>query len=111
VTDSALRTYRVYVIKLRKSILRNRRFRRANPAYRKGRPCVYVGSTSLTADERFVRHMTGHRSSRVVRNYGKALFPWAYESEPTFDTRPGVEAHEVVLAARYRAMGWGVWQN
>jgi hypothetical protein len=110
-TDAAPITYRVYAIKLRKSILRNRRFKKANPEYRRGKPCVYVGSTSLSAEERFARHMTGRRSSRVVRNYGKTLFPWAYEREPTFDTRPEAEAHEMALAARYRAMGWGVWQN
>ena len=105
------RVFRVYVIKLRKSVLRNRRFRRANPAYREGKPCVYVGSTATSPEARFESHMSGRRSSSWVRRYGKALFPWAYEREPSLPTREEAEARESALAEELRARGWAAWQH
>jgi hypothetical protein len=50
----------VYVVLLACDVLREPRFRRANPDYRPGKPCVYVGMTGLTPDERFDKHKAGH---------------------------------------------------
>jgi len=40
-------TSHVYVIRLDEAVLKNRRFPAANPDYREGAPCVYVGATGL----------------------------------------------------------------
>ena len=40
--------YHVYVIELSKDVLLEPRFRRCNPGYVDGKPCVYVGMTGLT---------------------------------------------------------------
>ena len=37
--------YSVYVIELSKDVLYEARFRKANPGYVPGMPCVYVGMT------------------------------------------------------------------
>ena len=106
------RTYRVYVIKLRKSILRNRGFKRTNPRYRKGKPCVYVGSTAKTPEERFRVHMTdSRRGSYKVKKYGKALFEWAYRDLPKYASREEAELSVAAYAEELRRRGWGVWQN
>jgi len=48
--------YHVYVIELSKDVLDEPRFRKANPGYRAGKPCVYVGMTGLDPDVRFDKH-------------------------------------------------------
>ncbi|HBH37935.1 MAG TPA: hypothetical protein DDX06_06055 [Curvibacter sp.] len=37
--------YHVYVIELSKAVLDEPRFRKSNPGYVEGKPCVYVGMT------------------------------------------------------------------
>jgi len=44
---------RVYVIELDESVLQDPAFVRANPRYRAGQPCLYVGMTSLSPEERY----------------------------------------------------------
>ena len=39
--------YHVYVIELSKDVLYEGKFRKANPDYVTGKPCVYVGMTGL----------------------------------------------------------------
>jgi hypothetical protein len=39
--------HHVYVIELSKDVLFEPRFRKNNPDYRAGKPCVYVGMTGL----------------------------------------------------------------
>ena len=45
--------HHVYVIELHKDVLLEPRFRKNNPGYIEGKPCVYVGMTGLSPDERF----------------------------------------------------------
>ena len=45
--------YHVYVIELSKDVLYEARFKKANPDYIRGKPCVYVGMTGLDSDVRF----------------------------------------------------------
>ena len=45
--------YSVYVVELSLDVLDEARFRRANPGYAWGKPCVYVGMTGLSPDVRF----------------------------------------------------------
>jgi len=106
------RQYSVYVVKLRKGILRNRSFKRANPKYVKGKPCVYVGSTSKSPEDRFRAHLNDPKQwSRKVKKYGKVLFEWAYRDLPTYATRDEAERAEAEYAEELRSRGWGVWQN
>lgn len=41
-------------------------------------PCVYVGMTGLTPEERFVNHKQGIKAAAVVRKYGVRLLPELY---------------------------------
>jgi hypothetical protein len=43
----------VYVVELALDVLDEPRFRKANPDYNYGKPCVYVGMTGLSPDVRF----------------------------------------------------------
>ena len=58
-------------------MLREPRFLRANPDYMHRRPCVYVGMTGLSPDERFDKHKAGIKSNKFVRLYGLRLLPGA----------------------------------
>ena len=48
--------YSIYVIELKKEVLKHRKFKEANPNYIPGKPCVYVGYTSKTPEERYQQH-------------------------------------------------------
>ena len=69
----------MYVVELSKEVLNEPRFVRANPRYRLGFPCVYVGMTGLAPDVRFDRHMAGIQANRYVTKYGLRLVPRLYE--------------------------------
>lgn len=107
------RAYRVYVIRLKRSVwTMSRKFREANPQYVEGRPLVYVGSTGKTPEQRFETHMKGGRgASRLVKRFGKRLFPYAYADLPGFSDRGEAERAEEQRAQELRARGWGVWCN
>ena len=101
--------YHVYVVELARHVLDEPRFMKANPGYKPGKPCVYVGMTGLDPDERFDKHMAGIRSNRFVRRYGLRLMPELYA---VFNPMPYDAARdmEVELAISLRAKGYGVWQ-
>ena len=46
-----------------------------NPQRDPKKPCVYVGMTGLTPDERFACHMAGIKAAYVVKRYGIRLVP------------------------------------
>jgi len=48
--------YHVYVIELSADVLYQGRFKKADPDYVAGKPCVYVGMTGLDPDLRFDKH-------------------------------------------------------
>ena len=101
--------YHVYVIELSKDVLFEARFRRANPAYITGKPCMYVGMTGLDPDVRFDKHKAGIQSNRYVKEFGLRLLPELYDLY-----NPLSYAHardlEVELAIDFREAGYGVWQ-
>lgn len=101
--------HHVYVIELSPEVLLEARFVRSNPAYRSGKPCVYVGMTGLDPDLRFDKHMAGIQSNRYVLRYGKRLLPDLYEAWNPMPYREAV-AMEVELGILLRAAGYGVWQ-
>jgi hypothetical protein len=87
-----------------------RRFRLANPDRRPDKPCVYVGKSARTPEERFEQHLHGYRASRLVHKYGLSLMPRLYvRYNPMTDA--AARDFEVELARRLRKRGYGVWQN
>ena len=93
--------YHVYVVELSRDVLHEARFRKANPDYVVGRPCVYVGMTGLDPDVRFDKHMAGIQSNRYVRHYGLRLLPELYQ---VYNPMPyeGAREMEVELAIGLR---------
>lgn len=101
--------YHVYVIELSKDVLYEARFKRCNPNYKDGKPCVYVGMTGLDPDVRFDKHKAGIQSNRYVKKFGLRLLPALYE---IYNPMPYDAARdmEVELAIGLQEEGYGVWQ-
>ena len=108
-TDSEQERFSVYVVRLKPEVLEVKKYRDKNPGYVEGKPCVYVGMTGLTPDERLENHRRDHKANRFVRDFGeylmrrkfKRLNPMTYEKAR--DT-------EEQLAERLRRKGFAVWQ-
>ena len=102
--------HHVYVVELAIDVLREPRFLRANPDYLHRRPCVYIGMTGLSPDERFDKHKAGIKANRFVQRYGLRLMPELYE---VYNPMPYEAARdmEVELAIGLREKGYGVWQG
>lgn len=102
--------YTIYVIRLKRTVLQDRRFISRNPDYIEGRPCVYVGVTYLLCDERFKQHKEGTHAARIARKFGKRCV-----DDLSRRTRPISRRHalsrEATLAATLKKKGWGVWSN
>ena len=103
--------YRVYVIELSPEALGKKRVADENAGRREDKPCVYVGQTARTPEERFAQHVSGKRSSRIVREYGVKLKPRLYRNVGPFATRAEAEAAEKRLAERLRRRGYVVWSR
>ena len=100
----------VYVVELSTDVQRKPKFEKCNPDYDPAKPCVYVGMTGLSPDERFDKHKAGIKSNRFVRLYGQRLLPELYE---IYNPMPyeGAREMEVELAIGLREQGYGVWQG
>jgi hypothetical protein len=70
--------HHVYVVLLKPAAKRLRRVREANPNADPAKPCVYVGMTGLTPEERFANHLRGVKGASVVTRYGVRLLPERY---------------------------------
>ena len=105
-----LRNTSVYVIALDLEAMKDKKFREANPNYVEGKPCVYVGRTGRTPDERFQQHKDGYKSSKYPHRYGKYLRRKLFEhlNPMTYERACKME---VQLAEQLRKKGYGVWQN
>jgi hypothetical protein len=101
--------YHVYVVELASSVLEEPRFMKANPGYKPGKPCVYVGMTGLDPDVRFDKHKAGIQANRYVQRFGLRLLPDIYEAYNPM-TYDDARAMEVELAIDLRSGGYGVWQ-
>ena len=101
--------HHVYVIELSRDVLYEGRFKKCNPGYVPGKPCVYVGMTGLDPDLRFDKHKAGIQANRYVTKYGLRLLPELYE---LYNPMPYQAARdlEVELAIDLRESGYGVWQ-
>src|ERR1035437_5609346 len=70
--------HNVYVVLLDPAVGRVRKVRAANPERDRKKPCVYVGMTGLTPEERFANHKAGTKAAWVVKRYGLRLLPELY---------------------------------
>lgn len=102
--------YHVYVIELSMDVVYKSRFKKANPDYVTGKPCVYVGMTGLDPDVRFDKHKACIQSNRYVQEFGLRLLPKLYE---VYNPMPyeGAREMEVELAIGLKEEGYGVWQG
>ena len=100
----------VYVIELSKDVLYEGKFKKANPDYQPGKPCVYVGMTGLDPDVRFDNHKAGIRANKYAKRHGLRLMTELFEH---LNPMPYGDAQymEVDLGIRLRAQGFGVWQS
>ena len=71
--------HNVYVVLLDAAAGRLRSVRAANPERDAKKPCVYVGMTGLSPEERFANHKAGTKAASVVESYGLRLLPELYE--------------------------------
>ena len=70
--------YHVYVVLLATGATKLRNISASNPTRDPAKPCVYVGMSGLTPDERFSNHKHGIKAARIVKRYGIRLLPELY---------------------------------
>jgi hypothetical protein len=109
--------YCVYVIELDKAFAQKKKAKEANPNAKPDKPCVYVGYSSKTPQERFLEHKNGIRNrrgplySKIVLKYGIRLRPRLYERYNPIKTKEEAMVKEKELTAKYRKRGYTVWSN
>ena len=102
----------VYVIELDSKVLRYKPFMKRNSkTYLPGKDCLYVGHSLLAPEHRFMQHLRGEHSSKVVRRFGIRLRPEFYEAIDPFVERDDAIAKEEELGELLRSEGYGVWYN
>ena len=101
--------HNVYVIELDPKVLKDRKFRAANPQHDPKKPCLYVGATGLSPYERFLNHKDGYKSNRYAKKYGLHLRPDLFAMYNPMPYKAAVEL-EVELANGLREEGYAVWQ-
>jgi hypothetical protein len=98
------------VIELDEAVLQDPRFREANPDYCGEKPCVYVGMTGCSPEERFDQHKRGYKASRLVRKFGLRLKRRLYSSHNPMTYAEACDM-EGEKARRLRRRGYAVWQK
>lgn len=99
--------HNAYVVLLKPDVARLRKVQRENPLRREEKPCVYVGMTGLTPEERFANHKAGIKGAYVVKRYGVRLMPelFAHLNPMPFDAAVIMERD---LAEDLRLQGYTV---
>lgn len=99
----------LYVIELDESVLSDPAFTRANPTYREGQQCLYVGMTSLPLEERYLQHLQGGKNASRIAGFGRRLrLDLVPPSRPV--RRTWALEREKKLARSLRHQGFAVWQ-
>ena len=101
--------HHVYIVELARDVLYEGKFRKANPDYVDGKPCVYVGMTGLDPDIRFDKHKAGFQANTYVTKFGLQLLPDLYEAYNPLSYEDA-RVMEVELGIKLREAGFGVWQ-
>ena len=114
---TAKKTNCVYVIELDKKVLEVKNFRKENSQYKKGNPCVYVGQTSKTPEERFNEHKNRKKnkkgwdlSSRFPREFGIKLIS-EYTSAPKSYSVSEAKRQEKILTNTLKKKLWAVYSR
>ncbi len=105
----ARQTRNIYVIILRRGVLKERKFREMNPLHKGRRLCLYVRLSALKPEDRFQQHLEGKHSSRIVKRYGRRVF--AERSKQITSLYPTALKRERRVAQLLREQGYAVWQN
>ena len=101
----------VFIVLLDSEVLaKEKKFRDANPNCVPGWPCLYVGQTGKTPEERFEDHKRGYKSNKYAERYGIRLAlefleranPMTYEESC---------AEEERLGTLLRQLGYATWWN
>ena len=71
--------HNVYVVLPYPAVGKLRKVRAENPKRDQKKPCVYIGMTGLTPEERFANHKAGIKDASLVKRYGLRLLPELYE--------------------------------
>lgn len=106
VTEAA-HHHNVYVVLLDSAVARLRKVKALNSSRKPELPCVYVGMTGLSPDERFANHKAGVKAAWVVKRYGVRLLPelFAHLNPMPFEAAAQME---VDLAEDLRRAGYTV---
>jgi predicted GIY-YIG superfamily endonuclease len=100
----------IYVIELAPEVAADPVFLSANPQYVAHASCFYVGSSSLSASQRYRDHLAGNNASIIAGKYAvKLRYDLMPEQKPT--PRDRALREERRLARTLRAKGFGVWQK
>jgi hypothetical protein len=99
--------HNVYVVLLDPAAGKLRKVRAENPNRDPKKPCVYVGLTGLTPEERFANHKADIKAAGVVKRYGVRLLPelFAHLNPMPFDAAVEMEKD---LAEDLRRSGFTV---
>ena len=99
--------HHVYVVLLHPAAARLRQVRAANPQRDPKKPCLYVGMTGLSPEERFANHKQGVKAASVVTRHGVRLLPelFAHLNPMPFEAAAQMERE---LAEDLRAQGYTV---
>ncbi len=99
--------HHVYVVLLDPVAATDPALLKDNPKRISTKPCVYVGMTGLTPEERFQNHKQGIKASHWVKRYGLRLMPELYEclNPMPFEAAAQMERD---LAADLKAQGYTV---
>ncbi len=101
--------HNVYVVELDMAVLKDRKFRAANKGCDPDKPCLYVGSTGMSPEMRFINHKRGYKGNRYVQRFGLRLRPDLYAVYNPMPWEAAVEL-EAELAVALREAGHAVWQ-
>ena len=99
--------HNVYVVLLAPAVGKLRKVRATNPKRDLKKPCVYVGMTGLTPEERFANHKAGIKAASVVTRYGVRLLPELYTHLNPMPYEAAVQM-EMDLAEDLRRAGYTV---
>ena len=120
--DKIQAKHKVYAFYLKQDVLGKRKFQEANPNYKKGKPCVYVGMTGKSIEERYDEHTNPKnenykKGSKWMKSYAIRGFTEALAigllSHPNIsrETLTFGEAlqNEKLYAEWLKSQGYGVW--
>jgi hypothetical protein len=105
--------FNIYVIELNEAVWNEHAYRAENPNRDPAKPCLYVGMSWHTPEERFAQHMAGGvLAARYVHRYrqGARLRGDLFQHFNPMHKRLAA-LMEVERAHQLRGLGFGVWQK